>query len=159
MPTARYALPITSALRNPMLNADTGPRKSLSDIAEYPNQPLSISKSTSRRRADSLQPRASSPPYPRRSANIELSSKQAVISAYLRSSYHDDDGELPRRFSSAEYDYSPSAAHHNSQPEIRRLSGNFNAPTNVELERHQSHKRTSWGMSKLKSAVRGLVRA
>ncbi|KZM28394.1 uncharacterized protein EKO05_0004880 [Ascochyta rabiei] len=37
---------------------------------------------------------------------------------------------------------SPQAnSHSSSRPEVRRLSGNFNAPTYVELERHNNTRR------------------
>jgi hypothetical protein len=41
---------------------------------------------------------------------------------------------------------------------MRRISGNFNAPTDMEIERHKDFKRSS-RVGKLKNAVRGLVRA
>jgi hypothetical protein len=41
---------------------------------------------------------------------------------------------------------------------MRRISGNFNAPTAMELERQKDYKRSSRGLGKLKNAVRGLVR-
>jgi len=42
---------------------------------------------------------------------------------------------------------------------MRRISGNFNAPTEIEVERQKDHKKRSRGMGKLKNAVRDLVRA
>ncbi|KAI4959125.1 hypothetical protein J4E86_002846 [Alternaria arbusti] len=134
------------------------PRYSMSDIPEDPNQRSALFMPSSRKRADSHQPRTTLHHTPRSSDDEQLS-QQAVISAYLRSSYSDDDTGRPRRFSSAEPYYSPSPAHHNPKSEISRISGNFNAPTAMELERHKSHKRSSRGLGKLKNAVRGLVRA
>lgn len=143
---------------NPIVNSKLA-RYSMSDIPEDPSQRLASSMPSSRKRADSHQPRISTPPHARRSSDEEQLSQQAVISAYLRSSCSDDDAGRPRRFSSAEHYYSPSPAHHNSQGEIRRISGNFNAPTHMELERQKDYKRSSRGLGKLKNAVRGLVRA
>ncbi|KAF2828436.1 hypothetical protein CC86DRAFT_288438 [Ophiobolus disseminans] len=40
-----------------------------------------------------------------------------------------------------------------------RLSGNFNAPTHVELERDREHRKSLRGVEKLRSRVRGWVRA
>jgi len=134
-----------------------GPRYSMSDIPEDPNQ-RTAAMSSSRKRAESHQPQTLTPPYAQRSSDEGQLSQQAVISAYLRSSYSDDDTGRPRRFSSAEHYYSPSPAHHNSQGQIRRISGNFNAPTDMELERQNDFKKSSRGLGKLKNAVRGLVR-
>jgi hypothetical protein len=134
-------------------------RYSMSDIPEDPNQRSASFTPSSRKRADSHQPRTSTAQHTRRSSDEEQLSQQAVISAYLRSSYSDDDAGRPRRFSSAEHHYSPSPAHYNSQGEMRRISGNFNAPTVMELERQKDYKRSSRGLGKLKNAVRGLVRA
>lgn len=132
-------------------------RYSVSDIPEDPNQ-RTAAMSSSRKRAESHQPQTLTPPYAQRSSDEGQLSQQAVISAYLRSSYSDDDTGRPRRFSSAEHYYSPSPAHHNSQGQIRRISGNFNAPTDMELERQKDFKKSSRGLGKLKNAVRGLVR-
>ncbi|RMZ71636.1 hypothetical protein GMOD_00006774 [Pyrenophora seminiperda CCB06] len=110
----------------------------------------------SRKRADSHQTQTSTPLRTQQSLD---SRQQAVISAYLRSSCIDDDAPSPNRLSSAEHNYTPSSAHHTLQGEIRRISGNFNAPTHVELERHKDHKKGARGIRKLKKAIRGLVRA
>jgi hypothetical protein len=134
-------------------------RYSMSDIPEDPNQRSASSMPSSRKRADSHQPRTSTAPHARRSSDESQSSQQAVISAYLRSSYSDDDAGRPRRFSSAEHYYSPSPAQHNSHGEIRSISGNFNAPTAMELERHKDQKRSWRGLGKFKNAVRGIVKA
>jgi hypothetical protein len=132
---------------------------SMSDISEDSDQQYPSSASSSRKRAESLHPPTPTP-HARRSSEVEQQPPQAVISAYLRSSYYDDDAAArPRTFSRAEHDFSPSPTHHSSQREIRRLSGNFNAPTHIEVERHRDYKRSSRGMGKLKSAVRGLLRA
>ena len=139
------------------INRDTAQRKSMGDIAEESqSQPL-----TSHKRADSLQPRTSTSPQPRRSSDIEHLVHPAAISAHLRSSHTHDDAQRPRRYSSAEHHASwPPPMHAHSVPEIRRLSGNFNAPTHVEVERHDEHnrKRSLSGIGKLKSAVKGLMR-
>ena len=141
-------------------NRVTEHRESMSDIAEDPTQRTPSPKPTSRRRADSLQAPSSSPPQSRQSADVQQRPDQATISAYLRSSYYDDVTERPRRFSSAERYYSSSPpAHHSSQGDIGRLSGTFNAPTHVEVERHEDHKRSSRGVGRFKNAVRGLVKA
>ncbi|KAF1836964.1 hypothetical protein BDW02DRAFT_196407 [Decorospora gaudefroyi] len=132
----------------------------MGDIVEYPYQQCPSHTPCLRKRADSLHPRTPTPPYARRSLDTEQQPHQSVISAYLRSSYYDETGPGEHsRFSSAEHHHSPSPARHSSQGEIRRLSGNFNAPTDIELERHRDHKRNSRSMGKLKNAVRGLVRA
>ncbi|KAF2133363.1 hypothetical protein P153DRAFT_281995, partial [Dothidotthia symphoricarpi CBS 119687] len=56
-----------------------------------------------------------------------------------------------RRFSSASNHNSPFLlAHRSSQPEIKRLSGAFNAPTNIEVERHEDHKKSSRGADRLR---------
>jgi hypothetical protein len=59
----------------------------------------------------------------------------------LRPSYEYD--ERPRRFSSADYE--------------SRLSGNFNAPTEIELERERENRKSLKGVEKLKSKVKRLV--
>jgi hypothetical protein len=41
-----------------------------------------------------------------------------------------------------------------ARPEVRRLSGNFNAPTHVEVERHKESK----GLRNLKGMVKGWVK-
>ncbi|CAE7215376.1 hypothetical protein CFE70_009911 [Pyrenophora teres f. teres 0-1] len=111
---------------------------------------------SSRKRADSHQTHMLTPLHARQSSD---SRHQAVISAYLRSPYNDDDARSPNRLSSAEHQYTPSSAHHTQQGEIRRISGNFNAPTDIELERHKDHKKGARAMRKLKKAIRSLANA
>jgi hypothetical protein len=135
---------------------------SMSSISEHSDQQYPSRASSSRKRADPHHPWTPTPPHVRRSSDVEQQPPQVVISAYLRSSYYDDDDDAAarsRRFSSAEHYYSPPPTHHNSQGEIRRLSANFNAPTQIEVERHRDCERSLRGTGKLKSAVRGLVRA
>lgn len=136
----------------------------MGDIAEDHNQRLSPCVPTTRKRADSHQPQttitSSPPPRVRSSSDVDQLPQQALISAYLRSSYQGDDWDRPRRFSSAAvHNHLPASPHHNSQGEMRRISGNFNAPTEIEVERQKDHKKRSRGIGKLKNAVRGLVRA
>jgi hypothetical protein len=117
----------------------------MSNIPEDPsNHYASI---TQRKRADSHQPNPLSP-RSRRSVDAEQIHPSA-ISAHLRSSYDYDD--RPRRLSSADY-ASPYG-------EVRRLSGNFNAPTHVELEREKEHRKALTSVEKLRSKVKRLVRA
>ena len=132
-------------------------RRVMGDIPEDPQNHSASTKTTSRRRADSLQPAASPPrSRSRRSTDVEAPLHPAAISAHLRSSdYHH---ERPRRFSSAEQ-YSLLSPARSGSGEIRRLSGNFNAPTPIELERHKDHSRRARGMGKLRSAVKGWVKA
>ncbi|KAA8615655.1 hypothetical protein PtrSN002B_002553 [Pyrenophora tritici-repentis] len=111
---------------------------------------------SSRKRADSHQTHISTPPRALQSSD---SRQQAVISAYLRSSYNDDDARSPNRLSSAEHQYTPSSAHHSQQGAIRRISGNFNAPTDIELERHKDHKKGARAIRKLKNTIKGLAKA
>jgi len=59
----------------------------------------------------------------------------------LRPSYEYD--ERPRRFSSADYG--------------SRLSGNFNSPTEIELEREKENRKSLKGVERLKSKVKRLV--
>ncbi|KAH4072104.1 hypothetical protein HBI23_062900 [Parastagonospora nodorum] len=62
--------------------------------------------------------------------------------AHLRPSY-DYDEQRPRRFSSADYG--------------SRLSENFNAPTEIELEREKENRKSLKGVEKLRSKVKRLV--
>jgi hypothetical protein len=151
-----YAPSIIST--KPIVDRNTAQRHSMSDIAEDPNQQYPAYTIPSRKRADSLHSQTPTPRV-RRSADVEEQPRQAIISAYIRSSYYDDDVDRPRRFSSAEHYHSPCPPHHNSQGEVRRLSGNFNAPTHIELERYRDHKRSSRSIGKLKNTVRSLLRA
>lgn len=136
-----------------VLIATTAQRTSMDDIPEEHGY-LAASKITSRQRADSLSPPLTSfrmtpnrntPAYP----NADSLHRQSP-----------DADQYARRFSSAEEYNSPwRSPMQASPPEIRRLSGNFNAPTHVELERHKDYRRRSKGMDKIKNAVRGWVRA
>jgi hypothetical protein len=56
--------------------------------------------------------------------------------------------EQPRRFSSVDY-----------AGEIRRLSGNFNAPTHVELEREREQRKGLKSVERLRGKVRAWVGA
>ncbi|KAH7380157.1 hypothetical protein BKA66DRAFT_442472 [Pyrenochaeta sp. MPI-SDFR-AT-0127] len=129
-------------------------------IAEDPQDRSDPSKPTSRRRADSLQPTTSL--HSARgceSPDVRASNCSAVSPARFESTNNDYSSERLRRFSSAEqYNTSP-LAQSNSHSETRRLSGNFNAPTHVELERCKDQKRGLRGMDKVKSTVRGWVKA
>ncbi|RAR07963.1 hypothetical protein DDE82_002626 [Stemphylium lycopersici] len=121
-------------------------RHSICDVAEDPHQRLSPCAPTTRKRADSHQPQTTttSSPRVRSSSDVDQLPQQALISAYLRSSYQGDDRDRPRRFSSAaEHNHPPAPPHHNSQGEMRRISGNFNAPTEIEVERQKDHKKRS----------------
>lgn len=117
-------------------------------MSDIPEDPINCHKSkTSRKRADSHQPKSISP-QSRRSVDVEQI-HPSVISAHLRSSYDFD--ERPRRLSSAD--------HASPYGEVRRLSGNFNAPTHVELEREREHRKSLTSVEKLRSKVKRLVRA
>ncbi|EUC32277.1 hypothetical protein COCCADRAFT_99053 [Bipolaris zeicola 26-R-13] len=54
----------------------------------------------------------------------------------------------PERLSSAGSYYTASSSHYKSQGEMRSISGNFNAPTEIEVERQRSHSKRSRGMGK-----------
>jgi len=132
-------------------------RASMSDIPEDPHNQTSP---TSRKRADSHQPAC----YASRSWRSDDASHTEHIhsAAHTRSSSHDY--EQTRRYSGADYGYvgnrlSLQLPPSNPQGEIRRLSGNFNAPTHVELERDREHRRSLNGVEKLRSKVRGWVKA
>jgi hypothetical protein len=101
----------------------------MSAIPEDPSHQVSTK---SRKRADSHQPR-----------------DERVQPSYLQSSYG---YEQPRRFSSVDY-ASPQ------QGEFRRLSGNFNAPTHVELEREREQRKGLKSVERLRGKVRAWVGA
>ncbi|OAL49550.1 hypothetical protein IQ07DRAFT_680764 [Pyrenochaeta sp. DS3sAY3a] len=133
----------------------TSQRESMSDILEEPHSCLAASKITSRKRADSLSPPLTSSRITPKTDTPAYSTTDSMHRQSL-----DADHQYARRFSSAEEYNSPwRSPMQASQPEIRRLSGNFNAPTCVELERHKDYRRRSKGMDKIKNAVRGWVRA
>jgi hypothetical protein len=137
-----------------ILISGTAQRESMSDIPEEPHSYLAASKITSRKRADSHSPPLTST---RITPNTDTPAYSTTDSMHRQSL---DSDQYARRFSSAEEYNSPwRSPMQASQPEIRRLSGNFNAPTCVELERHKDYRRRSKGMDKIKNAVRGWVRA
>jgi len=132
-------------------------RASMSNIPEDPHDQTSP---ISRKRADSHQPAC----YTSRSRRSDDASHTEHIhsAAHTRSSSHDY--EQTRRYSGADYGYvgtrlSPQLPPSNPQGEIRRLSGNFNAPTHVELARNREHRKGLNGVEKLRSKVRGWVKA
>jgi hypothetical protein len=133
-------------------------RRSMGDIAEGLGRQLERHTSSTRKRAESDQSQTTISSRVLSPLEIEQLPQQALISAYLRSSYHGDNADRPGRYSSAGC-YVPSSSHPSSQGEMRRISGNFNAPTEIEVERQRSHTKRSRGMGKLKDAVKGLVRA
>jgi hypothetical protein len=153
--TKRYL----SQLRHPGIvshsNAGT-----MSGIPEHSNYDT---LTASRKRADSHEPNAT-PPHAQRiiDATQTEHSHAAKPHAYP-SPWHDYD-ERPRRFSSADFGYvgsrlSPQLSSTNPHGEVRRLSGNFNSPTEVELERTKEHRRSLKGVEKLRSKVKDWVRA
>jgi hypothetical protein len=54
---------------------------------------------------------------------------------------------------------SPQVSPLNPYGEVRKLSGNWNAPTDVELQKERQIEKSLKGMEKLRSKVRGWVRA
>ncbi|KAH7077672.1 hypothetical protein BKA63DRAFT_489223 [Paraphoma chrysanthemicola] len=87
-------------------------------------------------------------------------SPSSTSSTQCRSS---SDYDPPRRYSSADHRYagnrlSPQLSPLHPQGELRRLSGNFNAPTHVELERERENRKSLKGIEKLRNKLRGLAR-
>jgi hypothetical protein len=74
---------------------------------------------------------------------------------------YDQELERRRRFSSASYHRAGRATQPSSSPpEIRRISGNFNAPTHVEIERHNDTAKSARSrIKRLENTVKGWVRA
>jgi len=94
-----------------------------------------------RKRSDSLQPSGTSPPSSWEYKGSERSHRTSTSVGGFHGSF------------------SPSQSHSQGhQGGIRRLSGNFNAPTHVELERYKDNNKGSRGISGLKNAVKRLVR-
>lgn len=117
----------------------------------------SCKTSTRRTRADSHQPTSSYSQHSADASHPELDNSPT----HLRASYNYD--ERPRRFSSADtgyaYNLSPQLSPSSPCSEVRRISGNFNAPTEIELERTREHRKSMKGVEKLRSRVKGWVRA
>ena len=68
--------------------------------------------------------------------------------------------EQQRRFSSASHYSTQQPGQSSPPPEVRRISGNFNAPTHVEIERHNdTAKSTRSKIKRLENTVKGWVRA
>ncbi|OAL00514.1 hypothetical protein IQ06DRAFT_145763 [Phaeosphaeriaceae sp. SRC1lsM3a] len=133
-------------------------RASMSDIPDSNYQ----TSTQLRKRADSHQPSLSSPQL--RRSNMASHSEQShtsAMSAQQRSS-HDYD-ERPRRYSSTD----PGYVGHRLSPQLSpsylydepRLSGTFNSPTHVELERSIEHRKSLKGVERLRSKVKGWARA
>lgn len=140
---------------------DTAGRASMSEFPDSRYQTPTSTSNKSRKRADSHQP-SSTPPQLRRSTMASRSdqSHMSTMSAQQRSS-HDYD-ERPRRYSSAD----PGYVGHRLSPQLSpyrcdepRLTGTFNAPTDIELERTIEHRKSLKGVERLRSKVRGWVRA
>lgn len=133
-------------------------RVSMSDFTDSRHFATSTA---SRKRADSHQP-SSTPPQLRRSivASYSDQSHTSAMSAQQGSSHDYDD--QPRRYSSADPGdvgnrLSPQLSpYHYDEP---RLSGGFNAPTDLELERTIEHRKSLKGVERLRSKVKGWVRA
>jgi hypothetical protein len=142
------------------LTPSSAQRASMSDIAE--DSHVQTSTTTSRKRADSHQPTSTtSPSLSPMYASYTEHFNPMMTSAHSSSPQAYD--ERPRRFSSADYGYassrlSPQLSPSNSQGEVRRLSGNFNAPTHVELERNKEHRKSLKGVERLRSKVKGWAR-
>ncbi|KAF1842068.1 uncharacterized protein K460DRAFT_409499 [Cucurbitaria berberidis CBS 394.84] len=134
-------------------------RSSVGDIPAGRRNHSVSSNTTVRGPVDYLQPAASPPPArSRRSTDVEAPVHPAAISAYyLRSS--DDYHERQRRVPSAEQYHSLSPVQSNRHREVGSLSGSFNAPTHVELERHKGHRKRAKGMHKLRSVVKAWIKA
>lgn len=136
---------------------DAAGRASMSD---FPDSRYSKS-TTSRKRADSHQPSSTSP-QSRRSITASHSdqSHAPAMSAQQRSSHDYDD--QPRRYSSADPGYVGARLSPQLSPYLYdepRLSGAFNAPTDLELERTIEHRKSLKGVERLRSKVKGWVRA
>ncbi|KAH8732498.1 hypothetical protein GQ44DRAFT_602537 [Phaeosphaeriaceae sp. PMI808] len=121
------------------------------------NQP----STRSRKRVDSHQPSVTSPLRISVDASHTDHGRPNTNSADLRSSQ--DYMDRPRRFSSTDFAYvggqlTPQLLPSTPQTEIRRLSGNFNAPTDIELERTRENRKSLKGVDKLRSKVKSLVR-
>lgn len=126
---------------------------SMSDIPGEPQNYLAASKIASRKRVDPLSPPLTSS---RVAPNLDTPTYSTNDSMHRQSL---DTDQYARRFSSAEEYNPPRRSLMQASPcEIRRLSGNFNAPTHVELERHKDYRRRSKGVDKIKNAVRGWVK-
>jgi hypothetical protein len=132
-------------------HANVAQRATMNGIPEHSNY---ATLTTSRKRADSHQPSAT--PHAQQFTNA-TQTEQSPTANIL-------DDERPRRFSSADFGYvgnrlSPQLSPTNPYGEVRRLSGNFNSPTHVELERTKEHRKSMKGVEKLRSRVKNWVRA
>jgi hypothetical protein len=73
---------------------------------------------------------------------------------------YDQEPEQQRRFSSASYYRAVEPTYPSSSPGVRRISGNFNAPTHVEIERHNDAAKSARSkIRRLENTVKGWVRA
>jgi hypothetical protein len=132
---------------------------SMSGVHMDPNRQ---SPATSRKRACSHQP-ATTRPQARRSvdASHDKYHRSSPTSAHSDSTQSHDE---PTRGSSTDYGYaenalSPQLSSSNPYGEARGLSCNFNAPTHVELERTTEHRKSLPSVERLRSIVKGWVRA
>jgi hypothetical protein len=138
---------------------DAAQRASMSDM---PGDPSVRDPAASRKRADSHQPTAT-PPQVRRSVDASHAEHRPSLttSAHPESSYSQNG---PGRLSNIDYEHSgntlsPQHSPINPYSEVRGLSGNWNAPTHVELERTRQHRKSLTSVEKLRSKVMGWIRA
>lgn len=148
----RRKLSTNRHLCNHQTYAIVAQRASMGDVPED----LNSETATRRKRADSHQPRSCHSHHSAEASHPALRNS----STYVRSSQDYD--EQPRRFSSTDtgyaYNLSPQLSPSSPYSEVRRISGNFNAPTDVELERTREHRKSLKGVEKLRSKVKGWVR-
>ncbi|KAF1920990.1 hypothetical protein BDU57DRAFT_465957 [Ampelomyces quisqualis] len=113
--------------------------------------------STRRTRADSHQPTSHTWQDSADASHPEFNNSSTHVKSYQ------DYDEYPRRFSSAStghlYGLSPQLSPSSPYGGVRRISNNFNAPTDVELERTREHIKSLKGVEKLRSKVKRWVRA
>jgi hypothetical protein len=132
---------------------------SMSDVHIDPSRQSPV---TLRRRADSHQP-ATTRPQARQSvdASHDEYHQSSATSAHSDSTQSNNE---PTRGSSTDNGYAgnalpPQLSSSNPHGEVRGLSCNFNAPTHVELERTREHRKSLPSVEKMRSKVKGWVRA
>jgi hypothetical protein len=135
-------------------HTDAAQRVTMSNITDDPT--------VSRKRADSHQP-ASTPPQARQTINSSHAEyRQSPTTSTHSISSSNPDG--PRSYSRTDYEYAgttllPQLSPMSPYSEVRKLSGNWNAPTHVELERTRQHRKSLSSVEKLRNRVKGWVRA
>jgi hypothetical protein len=155
----RYAPPIRRLFVQ--AHTDAAQRASVSDM---PGDPSVKDSSASRKRADSHQPICTwTPPQARQSIDASHAEYRLspTTSTHPKSLYNQNG---PWRLSNTDYGHSgntlsPQHSPSNPYSEVRGLSGNWNAPTHVELERTREHRKSLTSVEKLRSKVMGWMRA